>query len=102
MAAQRSIDSVGVYVAFFGYGSPASRYGLTAGSRIVEVDGKKVADLDSFLELVGDVPEGESVRLTTVSWNNVPRVITLKLDPVYWPTWEILYNGDWHRIAIAD
>jgi S1-C subfamily serine protease len=102
MAAQRAISTEGVYVAYFGYGSPASRYGLTAGSRIVEVNGTKVAGLDSFLELVGDVPGGQSVRLTTVSWNDVPRVITLKLDPVYWPAWEILYNGDWHRIALSD
>jgi S1-C subfamily serine protease len=100
MAAQRGIAPEGVYVAFLTFGSPASRYGLVAGSRIVEVDGTKVTDLDGFIALVNGRPKGESVRLKTVSWNDVVQVITLKPDPVYWPAWEILYNGDWHRIAI--
>jgi S1-C subfamily serine protease len=102
MAAQRAIVSEGVYVAFFAYGSPASRYGLTAGSRIVEVNGIEVEGLDGFIAAVQGIPEGESVLLKTVTWNDAVKVITVKLDPVYWPTWEVLYNGDWHRIAIAD
>ncbi len=40
IAAQRGVEPYGVYVAFFAYGSPASRYGLLAGRRIVEVDGR--------------------------------------------------------------
>jgi len=38
MSAQRGIEPTGVYVAFFNYGSPATRYGLWAGRRIVSVD----------------------------------------------------------------
>ena len=36
----------GVYVAYFEFGSPASRYGLVPGRRIVEVDGQPTPDLD--------------------------------------------------------
>ena len=102
MAAQRNIPPEGVYVAFFTYGSPASRYQLTAGSRIIEVDGNPVGNLDEFLDAVAGLNEGDSVRLTTVNWNDVVRVITLKADPEYWPTSEVIFNGDWHRVTLSD
>ena len=100
MAAQRGIEPYGVYVAYFAYGSPASRSGFSPGSRVVKVDGVAVEDLDSFIELVKSLPDGTYVRLTTVAWNDTVQIITTKLDRTYWPTWEITYNGDWHRIAI--
>src|SRR5690606_4203217 len=40
IAVQRGIPLQGVFVAYYGFGSPASRYGLTPGRRILEVDGK--------------------------------------------------------------
>ena len=101
MAAQRGIKPTGVYVAYFAFGSPASRSGLTAGSRIVEVDGEPVADLDSFIDLVGSRPDRDFLRLTTVAWNESVRVINVQLDHAYWPSWEILYNGDWHRVPFG-
>jgi S1-C subfamily serine protease len=98
MAAQRSVEPYGVYVAFFSYGSPASRFGLLAGRRIVEVDGQATPDLDQFLELVRDRPDRDSVRLTTVTWNNSIEVLTLKLDNIYWPAYEIFYSDQgWSR-----
>ncbi len=50
ISAQRGIAPSGVYVAYFAYGSPASRYGLVPGRRIVEVDGQPTPDLDAFLK----------------------------------------------------
>jgi S1-C subfamily serine protease len=89
-----------VYVAYFAYGSPASRYGLLAGRRIAEVDGIPVPDLDRFIDLVSGKRDRESVRLTTVSWNNAVEVLTLKLDQTYWPSYEIVFADDaWRRIA---
>ncbi len=43
MIAQRGIPPEGVYVGYFAYGSPATRYGLFPGRRIVEVDGSSDA-----------------------------------------------------------
>jgi len=103
MAAQRNIELRGTYVAFFAWGSPASRYGLGPGMRIVEVDGQPVPDLDAFLELVKDKKDRDSVRLTTVSWNGNVSVLTLKIDDVYWPAYEISYQDDqWQRNLLAN
>jgi S1-C subfamily serine protease len=101
MAAQRAVEPYGVYVSFFAYGSPASRFGLYAGRRIVEVDGIATPDMDSFLEIVANRADRQSVRLTTVTWNNAVDVLTLKLDQTYWPAYEILYDSEgWHRTAV--
>lgn len=98
MSAQRGVVPQGVYVAFFAYGSPATRYRLFPGRRIVEVDGQPTPDLDAFLRVVAGRPDRSSLRVRTLAWNNVPEVITLKLDKHYWPTSEIVRTGDgWDR-----
>ncbi len=101
MAAQRGIPADGVFVAFFMYGSPASRYQLWAGRRITEVDGVPTPDLDAFLREVAGRPDRSSLRLKTVNWNDSVDVITLKLDDHYWPTYELRRSGDdWQRVAV--
>ena len=101
MRAQRGIPPVGVYVDFFAYGSPAARYGLYPGRRIVQVDGKPTLDLDAFLKAVADRPDRSSLRLTTITWNNAADVITLKLDKHYWPAYELVRTPDgWVRRSL--
>lgn len=89
LAAQRGLPPSGVFVAYFAYGSPATRYKLWAGRRIVEVDGQPTPDLDAFVKAVAGREDRSSVRLRTVSWNGSVDVITLKLDNRYWPAYEL-------------
>jgi S1-C subfamily serine protease len=101
MRAQRGIPPVGVYVDFFAYGSPAARYGLYPGRRILQVDGQPTPDLDAFLKAVAGRPDRSSLRLKTITWNNAASVITLKLDKHYWPAYELLRTPDgWTRHAL--
>jgi S1-C subfamily serine protease len=98
LSAQRGIPPDGVFVGYFSYGSPATRYQLWAGRRIVEVDGQPTPDLDAFIKAVSGRPDRSSVRLRTMAWNGSVDVITLKLDTRYWPTYELQRTADgWTR-----
>jgi pro-apoptotic serine protease NMA111 len=102
MASQRGIDPTGIYVAYFSYGSPATRYGLYAGRRIVAVDGRETDDLQTFIEAVAGKEDRESVRLKTITWNGAVEVITLKLDKQYWSAYEIRRtDAGWRRVDIG-
>jgi pro-apoptotic serine protease NMA111 len=101
MSAQRGIPPDGVFVAFFSYGSPATRHQLFAGRRIVEVDGHPTPDLDAFIAAVRGRADRSSVRLRTVTWNGSTEVITLKLDRHYWPAYELRRTPDgWQRRTV--
>lgn len=98
MAAQRGIGTDGVYVAYFSYGSPATRYGLWAGRRVVEVNESPTPNLQAFIDAVKDIEHRESVRVKTVTWNGTAEVITLKLDNQYWPAYELRRKDNgWRR-----
>ena len=101
MAAQRGIPPEGVFVAYFADGSPATRYELFAGRRIVEVDGRATPDLDAFIATVRGRADRSSVRLKTITWNGSVEVITLKLDEHYWPAYELVRGpAGWQRRPI--
>ncbi|XP_076917849.1 protease Do-like 7 isoform X2 [Bidens hawaiensis] len=84
----------GVYVTRWSHGSPVHRYGLYALQWIVEVNGKPTPDLDAFVNVTKEIENGEFVRLKTVYLNGKPRVLTLKQDLHYWPTWELRFDPD--------
>ncbi len=102
MAAQRGVSTEGVYVAYFSYGSPATRYGLWAGRRVVAVNEQATPDLPAFIAAVKDIRHRESVRVKTVTWNGMAEVITLKLDMQYWPGYEIRRTDKgWRRVDLG-
>ncbi|MDE2139562.1 MAG: trypsin-like peptidase domain-containing protein [Gammaproteobacteria bacterium] len=100
-SAQFAIPPTGLLVDFYNYGSPASRYGLTPGQRIVAVNGESTPDMDSFIAAVRNLHDGDVVRLTMKGWDRAPGIITLKLDLRYWPTYEVAWSANgWVRRAI--
>jgi S1-C subfamily serine protease len=101
LSAQRNTPIEGVFVAYFAYGSPASRYQLWAGRRIVEVDGQATPDLDAFTKAIANREDRSSVRLRTITLNGASEVITLKLDNRYWPSYELKWTAQgWQRAAL--
>ena len=87
-----------MYVGYFAYGSPATRYGLFPGRRIVEVDGIPTPNLELNSSRWSGRPDRSAIRLRTITWNNAPEVITLKLDRHYWPTYELKRTDNgWER-----
>jgi S1-C subfamily serine protease len=101
LAVQRGLEAGGVYVPFYNFGSPASRAGLFAGRRIAAVNGVATPDLDSFIAAVRVLGDGDAVRLDTMSFNNVPEVVTLELDEHFWPAHELRRVGDaWQRLLL--
>ena len=79
----------GVYVARWCHGSPVHRYGLYALQWIVEVNGKPTANLQDFVDVTQGLEHGAFVRVKTIHLNGKPRVLTVKQDLHYWPTWEL-------------
>lgn len=102
VAAQRGLTPDGVYIAWFWYGTPAQRYGFRPTRRIIEVDGVPTPDLDSFLAVVSQKKDRESVRLLMVDLDDKQEVRTLKLDLSYWPTEELVLTEDgWVRRPVG-
>lgn len=93
----------GVYVARWCHGSPVHRYGLYALQWIVEINGKPTPDMDAFVNVTKELEHGVFVRIRIVHLNGKPRVLTLKQDLHYWPTWELRFDPDtamWRRKTI--
>ncbi len=68
----------------------------------MEVDGVPTLDLDAFIAAVKGRGHRESLRLKTVTWNNVVEVITLKLDTYYFPAYQLTRAEDgWHRSELG-
>lgn len=91
-ALQRGIAPEGVWVAYYLFGSPASRYGLKPTSRIVKVEGNPVNSLEDFIALVKNVAHQDALRLTLLDRDDRVKVMTLRVDREHWPMREFFYR----------
>lgn len=98
-------DASGVYVSRWHHGSPAHRYGMYALHWITEVNGESTPTLDDFLKIVLPIGNGCDVRLKMVHFETARvKVLTLKTDLRYWPTWELRLDaglGEWKRVEYS-
>ncbi|KAJ3250964.1 hypothetical protein HDU77_006237 [Chytriomyces hyalinus] len=80
-----------VYVSNRSKGSPAYMYGLGSTQWITHVNGHPTPDLDAFIKAVSTLPaDNEYVRVKTVTFDNVPLVLSIKNNVHYFPTVEVV------------
>ncbi|MEM7098230.1 MAG: trypsin-like peptidase domain-containing protein [Pseudomonadota bacterium] len=97
LAQERQLPTEGAYVSFYRYGSPASRAGLVASLTITEVNDQPIKDISDFVAAVRQQPNGV-VRIRAVHLNQNPALVTIRLDPRYWPAYQIEKKpGGWVR-----
>lgn len=62
-------------------------------------------DLDALLAVVAPLRDGDDARVKMVHLETgAPKVITLKLDLKYWPTWSLTFCDQtyaWQRTTIS-
>jgi S1-C subfamily serine protease len=87
----------GVYIGWHYAGTPARRYGMTFGQRILAVNGTLIDGLDSFIEAVSDLDESEPVHLQMQTLQGREFALSLRLDPVWWPTRVLRQSEDGWR-----
>ena len=90
----------GVYISRWHHGSPSHRYGMYALHWILEVNGKPTPDIDTFLKETENLPHQSFVRVKVKHLDDKTKVITLRLDLRFWPTWELTLDhrtGSWSR-----
>ena len=85
---------------------PTQRYGLYALNWIASVNDVETPTIDAFIEATRGLPDGSFVRLKLIGLTGRPKVLTLKLDRNYWPTWELRRrddgSGEWERVTYDD
>jgi len=92
----------GVYCSRWYYGSPAHKYNLRAVHWITEVNGTPTPDVDAFVAVVKDLPDGSSLRLKMVGVQDKVMVTTIKIDLHYWPTWLLHKEGTKWKLKAFD
>ena len=66
--------------------------------------GERTLPLDAFVDATKALEDGAFVRLKLIALNARPKVLTVKLDLHYWPTWELRRTTDgtneWERVLL--
>ena len=93
-----------IYISGRARGSPAFMYSLQPTNFIIAVNGTPVTDLDEFLACVNDIPDNTYFRLKSVSFDDIPFVITMKKCEHYFPTVDLRKGegGRWERWGFED
>ncbi|KAI9710874.1 MAG: hypothetical protein M1812_007326 [Candelaria pacifica] len=92
-----------VYVSARTRGSPAYQYGLAPTNFITAVDDVKTPDLAAFVREVNKIPDNTYFRLKSVTFDNVPWVVTMKKNEHYFPTMDFTKDAreacGWRRVT---
>ena len=67
------------------------------------MNGRPTPNLNAFLEETAGLAHKSFVRVKLLHLDNKPKVITLRLDLRFWPTWELTLDhetGQWSREVI--
>lgn len=69
-------------------------YQLVPTYWITHINGGAVSNLDDFVAAIKNLPDNEYVRVKVVSFDNVPSVLSVKINNHYWPPLEVrnLFN----------
>lgn len=78
-----------VYVVGKSSGCPADQYYIVPNCFITHVNDKETKNLESFVDVVKDLPDKTYVKLRVVSFDNIPMAISLKTDYHYFPTIDV-------------
>lgn len=79
-----------VYVTGRARGSPASTYGLQSTLWITQVNGTPIQTLTDFVKAVRDLEDHSYVRIKTMSFDQMPCVLSVKVENHYWPMSEMV------------
>ncbi|KAI9336979.1 trypsin-like cysteine/serine peptidase domain-containing protein [Obelidium mucronatum] len=78
-----------VYVSGRSKGSPSFMYGLGQTQWVTHINNTPTPDLEAFLAAVSELEDNVYVRVKTISFDNVPCVLSIKNNLHYFPTCEL-------------
>ncbi|KAJ9056296.1 hypothetical protein DSO57_1034599 [Entomophthora muscae] len=89
----------GVYIACTLSGSPVNTFNISPGVWITHVDEIPTPNLETFLHTAKSRSKSDYVRISTTNRNGTMAVSAIKLDPIYWPLWQLVSSqSHWTRI----
>ncbi|CDO96444.1 unnamed protein product [Kluyveromyces dobzhanskii CBS 2104] len=94
-----------VYAVSRGTSSLALQYGIEVTNFITHVNDQPTPDLDTFLQVVKEIPDNTYCKLRLMTFDDVPFAISLKTNYHYFPTVELeknLVTGSWIENDISE
>ncbi len=89
----------GVYVSNIEPGSPTLQENLYPNRLITAVDGVAIASLDDFVAQLKNRKSGDTVRLSTHLLSDYQQLVSVDVQPAFWPNFELQRDseGNWSR-----